>query len=261
MSEETPVETTEDEITTEETAQVEESSEATAEESEDSSAEPKKAKGVQKRIDELTHNWRSTERDRDYWRELALKNQQPQQQPQQLPEESPPKEEDFEDYNDYLKAEARYVVKEELKAEREAIRQESESTERQKEGARIQADFMSRADAARGRYGDFDAVAFNPAIPISEGMMEVILRSDRGPDMAYYLGKNPDVAQKISAMTPYMAASEMGKLETSLSAQKKETKAPDPVEPIGSGTSKSKELDEIQDINEWAALRRKQKYG
>jgi hypothetical protein len=36
-----------------------------------------KAKGVQKRLDELTRNWRETERDRDHWRELAMRTQAP----------------------------------------------------------------------------------------------------------------------------------------------------------------------------------------
>lgn len=76
--------------TTEEVAeQVEEQEEATASEeteeeaADDSSAEPPKPKGVQKRIDELTRNWRETERHRDYWRELALRSNQEKPQPKE----------------------------------------------------------------------------------------------------------------------------------------------------------------------------------
>src|SRR5689334_5427715 len=44
-------------------------------------AKPKPS-GVQKRLDELTRNWRQAERDRDHWREQATRNQSQPAQPQ-----------------------------------------------------------------------------------------------------------------------------------------------------------------------------------
>lgn len=39
----------------------------------DEGEEPRKPRGVQKRIDELTGNWRNAERERDHWREVAMR--------------------------------------------------------------------------------------------------------------------------------------------------------------------------------------------
>ena len=56
--------------------------------SEDSPAKPK---GVQKRIGELTHSWRDAQRERDYWRDLALKSieQAPKAKAEEVAPEAP----------------------------------------------------------------------------------------------------------------------------------------------------------------------------
>jgi hypothetical protein len=71
-------------------------------------------------------------------------------------------------------------------------------------------------------------------------MAETIQASDVGPDLAYYLGTNPKEADRISRLSPYMQAKEIGKIEAKLSDNppvKKTTSAPPPIAPIsGRGT-------------------------
>jgi hypothetical protein len=100
--------------------------------------------------------------------------------------------------------------------------------------------YHEKEEDARGRYEDFEQVAYNPNLPITTVMAETIQASDVGPDLAYYLGTNPKEADRISRLSPYMQAKEIGKIEAKLSDNppvKKTTSAPPPIAPIsGRGT-------------------------
>lgn len=54
--------------------------------------------------------------------------------------------------------------------------------------------FQARAAVAREKYPHFDAVVFNPDLSITEPMRDRITASDRGPEIAYYLGLHPEEA-------------------------------------------------------------------
>lgn len=60
--------------------------------------------------------------------------------------------------------------------------------------------FEEACSEARERYADFDAVARNPQVPVSQGMADIILGLDSGPDVLYHLGKNPAQAAQIANM-------------------------------------------------------------
>lgn len=119
---------------------------------------------------------------------------------------------------------------EELLAKREAERQRMDLVEA----------YHDREEDARSKYEDFEQVAYNPKLPITSVMAETIQMSEVGPDLAYYLGSNPREADRISKLTPYSQAKEIGKLEAKLASEpvlKKTTSAPPPIAPIsGRGT-------------------------
>jgi hypothetical protein len=249
-----------------EAAQVEDS--APSDDSADTAAEPeaKKAKGVQKRIDELTANWRSTERDRDYWRELAmqhLKGDGQPAQPQQAPQtqaEPAPKEEDFASYDDFLRATARWEVKQELAQERQRQQEEAKQREQQQTYQQRVQSFQQRMQTFAAEHPDFQQVALNPSVPITDAMQEAILDSDMGPQVAYHLGQHPEEAARIARMSPYAAAREIGRIEARLAIppKPKVSQAPEPIRPVGgSGEGRSKSPDEMS-ISEWMAWRNKQ---
>jgi hypothetical protein len=140
-----------------------------------------------------------------------------------------PSLEQFESVDEYADALATRKA-EELLARREAERQKMDMLEA----------YQDREEEARSKYEDFEQVAYNPKLPITSVMAETIQASDLGPDLAYYLGTNPREADRISRLSPFLQAKEIGKIEAKISAEpvlKKTTSAPPPIAPIsGRGT-------------------------
>ena len=133
----------------------------------------------------------------------------------------------------------------ELLAERKA----AELLEK-REQARIQAElleqFHEKEEEARAKYDDFEQVAYNPKLPITDVMAQTIQASEIGPEMAYYLGSNPKEAEHISKLSPILQAKEIGKIEAKLSDNppvKKTSNAPAPIAPVTARTSSSPAFD------------------
>ncbi len=142
-----------------------------------------------------------------------------------------PKEGDFSDPAEFDRASLRHAVKEaradELKAEREQAARQAADAKKEI--------WQEQVTEARAVYSDFDAVALNPNLPISQTMGDVIADSQRGADIAYFLGKNPDEAKRIAGMPPIQAARELGRIEAELTPKpRKISNAPPPVETVGS---------------------------
>jgi hypothetical protein len=135
----------------------------------------------------------------------------------------------FESPEAYAEALA-YQKAEELLAKREAAKQQSQVLE----------SYQEREEAARDKYDDFEQVAYNPKLPITNVMAETIQSSDIGPELAYYLGSNPKDAERISRMTPLAQAKEIGKIEAKLANDppvKRTTSAPAPISPVTARSS------------------------
>jgi len=125
---------------------------------------------------------------------------------------------------------------EELLARREQARLQSETLEA----------FHDREEEARNKYDDFEQVAYNPKLPITNEMAQTIQSSEVGPDMAYYLGSNPKEAERISRLSPLQQAKELGKIEAKLADNpvvKKTSSAPAPIAPITARSSGSPATD------------------
>jgi hypothetical protein len=177
----------------------------------DETSEPK-PKGVQKRIDELTRNWREAERREAAL--LAMLQQKTPAQPEPAKSEpqvaTRPKLEDF-NYDEtayqaaldeYYEKKADEVVERKL-SQRE---QERQKTERVKSWKTREAEFKAKNP-------DYEELAY--FAPISDAMGELIQESEHGPELAYYLGKpeNREEALRIAQLDPVKAAREMGRLE------------------------------------------------
>jgi hypothetical protein len=125
---------------------------------------------------------------------------------------------------------------EELLARREQARVQSETLEA----------FHDREEEARNKYDDFEQVAYNPKLPITNEMAQTIQSSEVGPDIAYYLGSNPKEAERISRLSPLSQAKELGKIEAKLADNpvvKKTSSAPAPIAPITARSSGSPATD------------------
>lgn len=139
------------------------------------------------------------------------------------PKEVPPADQ-FESVEAYAEALAAKKA-EELLAQREAQKRHSE----------LLAAYQDREEEVRTKYDDFEQVAYNPNLPITNVMAETIQASDIGPDLAYYLGANPKEADRISRLSPFLQAKEIGRLEVKLTTEpmtKQVSKAPEPISPV-----------------------------
>jgi len=162
-------------------------------------------------------------REQRKWEREQQAKQAEMQVRQSVPKELPPADQ-FESVEAY--AEALAVKKaEELITQREIQRQR----------AQVEDAYAEREEEARAKYDDFDQVAYNPNLRITDVMAETIKASDAGTDLAYWLGSNPKEADRISRLSPLLQAREIGKIEAKLSAeppQKKTTSAPEPIRPV-----------------------------
>lgn len=119
-----------------------------------------------------------------------------------------------------------------------------------REQARLQSEILEsyhdREEEARNKYDDFEQVAYNPKLPITDTMAQTIQASEVGPDMAYYLGSNPKEAERISRLSPLVQAKELGKIEAKLADNpvvKKTSSAPAPIAPVTARSSGSPSFD------------------
>lgn len=226
---ETPVQEVETE--TQELEQVD-SEEATTSDGDDSAAKPK-PKGVQKRIDELTALRYDAERDRDYWRELAISNQtqKPQQPEIQAQPQGKPNADSYDDYDQYISDLAKYEAQQIV----EAQRKETEALQARTQQEQLTHSFTKKAETFSAEHPDFNSVISNPYLQATETMREAILVSDKGPDVAYYLGKNPDESARIAGLSSVQQIRELTLIEARLTAKPKPkpSSAPDPISPVG----------------------------
>jgi hypothetical protein len=119
-----------------------------------------------------------------------------------------------------------------------------------REAAKAQAELLDayhdREEEARGKYDDFEQVAYNPKLPVTDAMAQTIQASDIGPDVIYWLGSNPKEAARISALPGLLQAREIGKIEAKLATNppvKRTSTAPAPIAPVAARASGSSAYD------------------
>lgn len=217
----------------------------------DTEAEPKKpARGVQKRLDELTRRIHEERREKD--RLLALLERgSPAQQQQHRPPQAqsgPPREEDFASYEQFEEARIAHAVEMRLQTARELESQE-----------RVARSFEERVTKVRDRLPDYDLYVGDPNLTITPLMAAVIRESEVGPEVAYYLGKNRSEAQRIADLPPHRQAAELGRLEAKLSAPPPPSNKPIPPAPpqtvsgLAAGLSKAPEEMNMDEYKAWRA--------
>jgi len=137
-----------------------------------------------------------------------------------------------------------------------------EQREQQRQQSEVLETFHEKEEEARTKYDDFDQVAYNPNLPITQVMAQAIQASDVGPDVAYHLGANPKEAERISKLPPLQQAKEIGKLEAKLADSppvKKTSTAPAPITPVTARNSGDASYDTTDprslkmSMAEWAA--------
>lgn len=182
---------------------------------------PKPKKSAQDRINELTAARREAERDRDFYREQALRNQQPAQtarEAQHLPQEADARPERDAYENDFDYIEALTDWKAEQAAERLAQRH------RQQDQARtVQQTFETRAKTLfpDGEPAGLEAFKRFETLPVA--VIEIVGESDIGPKIAEHLGANPAELRRLEGLNPIQQARELTRLEHRLAGPAKPT--------------------------------------
>lgn len=212
---------------------------------------------AQERINEITRKRREAEREVErLQKELAERSKTP------APAADRPKIENFETQEAYEDA---------LFNWRDSKKQnETLAEQRQREEAEALTKYRMNAEKVRSVYEDFDEVVEQPVF--SPTMREVLLNSDEGPMVSYFLGRpeNQAITDKIRSMPERLQVYELGKLEAKLllaQKTKKPTGAPAPISPVGATGGHTIDESKLSD-DEWFKLEKqrelekiKKKYG
>jgi hypothetical protein len=222
------------------------------------------------------------ERERDYWREQALRNA-PKSEPEPKVEAKPKpvwkdyeekgtQEQFFEDLADWKAEQKLAAFKAEQKAEAEKAKTQ---TEAQKQAER----WAKEADEFRKEHSDFDEVIAqgNP----SDLLSNLVARSKEPAKLAYHLANNPELEAQLSRMTdPVDVAQELGLIRAQLAqpktvAEEPEekpepviSKAPKPPTPVSKPSPSAKPFDPNDEetakkltADEWIRKRNRQLRG
>ncbi|HLA60911.1 MAG TPA: hypothetical protein VK626_01575 [Nitrospiraceae bacterium] len=193
---------------------------------------------VGKRIDELTRRRYDAERERDHWRDMALKSQPP---PQAKVEEAS-QGKTLADFG-YDEAKfAAYWREETRKEAASAAREEYRKSQTTEYDAQRDEEFAERETDFAKDLPDYMEVTRDQSLPITEAMAETIKDSENGPAISYHLGKNPRLAAQIARLPPLQQAREIGRIEATLANKPvvpKVSAAPPPAPKIAAGDSKT----------------------
>lgn len=176
-------------------------------------------KSAQQRINEITKAKYDAEREAAYWRGIAEGSRpQTQQVPEPAAREpaAKPNLADFTDYETYIEAltdwKTTQKVTEVVHNQREATVQERQRAE----ALEVAKGWASKQEDARKSIPDYDEVLGGAETVVAPYVTDAILTSDRGPEVAYHLAKNPALAEKLNKLSPIAAAREIGRIEAAL---------------------------------------------
>jgi predicted TIM-barrel fold metal-dependent hydrolase len=230
----------------------------------DEEPEVKQPRGVQKRLNELTANWREEQRRAQkleaMLEQVLSRNQMPEKPEVKAEPAAEPKLEQFQTYEEYVGALADYRAELKVQQKLSEMEQRQKAVEAARQKSQVVEQFQSKASTFAVEHPDFNDVAFNPELPVTDSMAEAIQQSDNGPELLYHLGKNPSEAARIAALTPLMAAVELGKLavKVSLPQPRNKTAAPPPIRPLSGGSGTASPDPDKKSADEWLEWRRQQ---
>ena len=199
--------------------------------------EPRKPRGVQKRIDELTGNWRNAERERDHWREVAMRTisaPEPVYDDQAYYQEP--------DYAQPLSPQSL------LEQAKELLRQEQQQQAIGEKAAKFKA---SVSDPETQEFLN------SPYAPITTEMADIMLEHESGAQIATWLARNQSEAARIAQLPPHKQALALITAASTTPAPKRMTSAPAPVQRLaGKGAAvPSPENMSMEEFMAWRSKR------
>jgi len=201
----------------------------------------KKKNKTQKRIEKLA-------RDKNYWKDRAI-NAEATQAPPPTSDAKPiakvdskiPAVDDFEDYEDYQKALIAHHVKDALSEQNTGL---TETSERNRKNIQLE-DHLERGAE---KYEDFEEVISDDTLPITQGILDIMVDSDNMSDILYHLANNPDELSKLSRQSKTKQTLAIGRLDNRFSVKttkKTTTKAKAPIKSVKSSATPASNLAEM----------------
>ena len=230
-----------------------------AEVSPEEGAEPEDSArtGFERKAKKLTQRAKDAEQAAQYWYNEAIKAQG---KPTATPEPKASEEPKFSDFNDidaYGKAIGKFMAENAVKV---ALAQREQETS----SSGLLQQYNTRLAAFKKATPDFDEVFEDLDVPMPEDLMQGILESEQGPDLAYYLAKNEAEVLRLNKLSPYRRLVELGKLEVKLMKEeektvpvKKVSAAPAGIKTPNATTTAKKDEDSMS-TQEWIDYRNKQ---
>ena len=156
--------------------------------------------------------------------------------------EGEPKLDQFQDYESYIKAYAKFEAKQLFEAHKAETQQAYQQQSVQQQAAQRAQSIMPKVEKAAEKYDDFHDVATSFNAP--QAMQEAMLESDIPGELYYHLGSNPAELNRIASLSPIKQVAAILALEAKLKAPPAVTKAPPPIVPtIGQSSVKKATFD------------------
>jgi hypothetical protein len=207
-------------------------------------AQPKPKSRYQRRVESLVEQTRSLQRQLDYYREQAERSGQPRRlDPLQFPS-------DAEYQRALIQETARQSQTEFARTQAQQAAQQTQMLAREVWSERT-AEFKEQVP-------DFEQVLSSTPVYFTPHSAEMIWQMPEGPQVAYFLAKNPAEAQRIAQLTPLETAFELGRLATRIHAgnARRVSSAPPPVTTLRGGARAMPDLEKMS-MDEFIAYRSK----
>ncbi len=149
--------------------------------------------------------------------------------------QSEPNIDDYESYDDYLKAIENGETKE-------------ESVDDDLENYEAQQELLANG---KDSYDDFEELVCAEDLALTQDILNIITDMDNGEDVAYYLAKHKDETRKIANMPFESMYKSLLRIEVDIEKSQKKstskakvTNAPDPIKPVNGSGVKAKTIDD-----------------
>ncbi len=138
---------------------------------------------------------------------------------------------------------------------------QQEQETRREHDLRIISSYKQRSSEFAEQHPDFNQVVdISLAKPIGAAVEAAIQGRENGPEVAYYIGQNREIQDRLNSMNAVEAVAEIGYLSASLmpnrSSLRPATRLPEPITPVGGSTRVARSLSDIEDTDSWIAKRR-----
>ncbi len=196
--------------------------------------EEKRQLGIQRRIDELTAARYQEKARADMLEKEIERLRHPAQTQQQASGE--PQRDQFDSYEDYLKAsaiyDARRIVREELEQTTAKQKESTTAAEQHKTQQAEQRQFLEARGKLEKEIPDYkDTIEdWEPNLPDTVAAM--LIKLPEGPLITYHMAKNPALEAQFRDQPEYLHGVLLGQLISSLKSPPKASAAPAPGKPV-----------------------------